>query len=256
LSTEVFKKLLQERSGIVLEPVKPYEFKQNGDVFGWTKSAANRWFLGLFVEHGRVKDMGDYKLKSALRELARIKVCDFRLTGNQGLVLGKIEEADKARVEKVLAKYNVFAADGLSGLRKNAIACVALNTCTLAFAEAERYLPSLVAKIEAVLAECDLTNDDILIRMTGCPNGCGRPFLGEIGLVGRALGKYNLYLGAGFSGERLNTLYKEMLDEEAILKELSVIIPQYAEERNNGEKFGDFVIRKGIVKAMPEVRVL
>lgn len=256
LGTEVFKQLLEERSGIKLETVRPYQFAQNGDVFGWLKAASNRWYLGLFVEHGRVKDVGDYKLKSALRELARIKVCDFRLTGNQGLVLGKIEEPDKARVEKVLAKYNVHLDDKLSGLRKNAIACVALNTCTLAFAEAERYLPTLVGKIEAILAEHDLTHEDILIRMTGCPNGCGRPFLGEIGLVGRSLGKYNLYLGAGFSGERLNTLYKEMLDEEAILKELSIIIPQYADERNAGERFGDFVIRKGIVKAKPQVKVI
>lgn len=255
LGTDVFKQLLQERSGITLEPTRPYQFTQNGDVFGWLKAANNRWFLGLFVEHGRVKDVGDYKLKTALRELARIKVCDFRLTGNQGLVLGKIEENDKAKVEQVLAKYNIWPNDQHSGLRKNAIACVALNTCTLAFAEAERYLPSLITKIESILAECDLTNDDILIRMTGCPNGCGRPFLGEIGLVGRALGRYNLYLGAGFAGERLNTLYKEMLDEDAILHELSVIIPQYALERQPNERFGDFVVRKNIVAAKPEVKI-
>lgn len=256
LGADTVRKLVEERCGVQFEPVRAYEFTQNGDVFGWQQAANKRWYLGLFVEHGRVKDVGGYKLKSALRELARIKVCDFRLTGNQGLVLGKIEEPDKARVEKVLEKYNVFPNNNLSGIRKHAIACVALNTCTLAFAEAERYLPTLVGKIESILAECDLTNDDILIRMTGCPNGCGRPFLGEIGLVGRALGKYNLYLGASFVGDRLNTLYKEMLDEEAILKELSVIIPQYAEEREAGEKFGDFVIRKGIVKAKPQVKVL
>lgn len=256
LGTDVFKQLLQERSGITLEPTRPYQFTQNGDVFGWLKGSNNRWFLGLFVEHGRVKDVGNYKLKTALRELARIKVCDFRLTGNQGLVLGKIEESDKAKVEQVLAKYNIWPNDQHSGLRKNAIACVALNTCTLAFAEAERYLPTLITKIESILAECDLTNDDILIRMTGCPNGCGRPFLGEIGLVGRAMGRYNLYLGAGFAGERLNTLYKEMLDEEAILHELSVIIPQYALERLPNERFGDFVVRKNIVTAKPEVKIL
>jgi sulfite reductase (NADPH) hemoprotein beta-component len=253
LGTDVFKKLVEERSGITFETARPYEFIQNGDVFGWTKTAGNKWFLGLFVEHGRVKDAGDYKLKSALRDLARIKVCDFRLTGNQGLVLGRIEEYDKPTVEKILEKYNVLNGENLSGIRKHAIACVALNTCTLAFAEAERYLPDLNTKIEAILKEYDLTNEDILIRMTGCPNGCGRPFLGEIGLVGRSLGKYNLYLGAGFTGDRLNALYKEMLDETEILKELSEIIPQYAEERKNGERFGDFVVRKGIVKAGQEV---
>ncbi|ASB48153.1 assimilatory sulfite reductase (NADPH) hemoprotein subunit [Alkalitalea saponilacus] len=256
LGTEVFKQLVEERSGITLQPAIEYEFKQNGDVFGWMKAENNKWYLGLFVEHGRVKDVGDYKLKSALRDLARIKVCDFRLTGNQGLVLGRIDEPDKAAVEKILKKYNVYHLDKLSGLRKHAIACVALNTCTLAFAEAERYLPKLNTKIEAILKEVDLTNEDILIRMTGCPNGCGRPFLGEIGLVGRSLGKYNLYLGAGFSGERLNTLYKEMLDEQAILAELSEIIPKYAEERNKGERFGDFVVRKGIVKSGQTIKTI
>jgi len=254
LGTEEFKQLLEQRSGIRLESTRAYQFTQNGDVFGWKQGLHQRWFLGLFVEHGRVKDVGSYRLKTALRELARIKVCDFRLTGNQGLVLGKIEEADKVKVEKILTQCGVWPHDGLSGLRKNAIACVALNTCTLAFAEAERYLPTLIGKIEQILSENDLTNDDILIRMTGCPNGCGRPFLGEIGLVGRALGRYNLYLGAGFSGERLNTLYKEMLDEEGILHELSELIPRYAEERTPGERFGDFVIRKGIVASKPEVK--
>ncbi len=254
LGTPVFKSLVEQRSGITLLPQKPYEFTQNGDVFGWLQAPGKKWFLGLFVEHGRIKDVGNYKLKTALQELARIKVCDFRLTGNQGLVLGRIDEPDKAVVEKILEKYNV-SYKNISGIRRNAIACVALNTCTLAFAEAERYLPDLNTKIEAILKEYDLTNEDILIRMTGCPNGCGRPFLGEIGLVGRSLGKYNLYLGAGFTGNRLNTLYREMLNEKEILQELSGIIAAYAEERKAGERFGDFTVRKGLVQAGQVVNV-
>ncbi len=186
--------------------------------------------------------------------MARIKVCDFRLTGNQGLVLGRIDEPDKAIVEKILEKYKVGLSN-ISGIRRNAIACVALNTCTLAFAEAERYLPDLNTKIEAILKEHDLTNEDILIRMTGCPNGCGRPFLGEIGLIGRSPGKYNMYLGAGFSGNRLNTLYREMLGEQEILQELSGIIAAFADERQSGERFGDFTVRKGLVKAGQAVNV-
>jgi len=254
LGTPVFKSLVEQRSGITLLPQKPYEFIQNGDVFGWVQASGKKWFLGLFVEHGRVKDVGSYKLKTALQELARIKVCDFRLTGNQGLVLGRIDEPDKAVVEKILEKYNV-SYKNISGIRRNAIACVALNTCTLAFAEAERYLPDLNTKIEAILKEYDLTDEDILIRMTGCPNGCGRPFLGEIGLVGRSPGKYNLYLGAGFTGNRLNTLYREMLNEQEILQELSGIIAAYAEERKAGERFGDFTVRKGLVQAGQLVNV-
>lgn len=254
LGTPVFKSLVEQRSGITLLPPKPYEFIQNGDVFGWVQAPGKKWFLGLFVEHGRVKDVGHYKLKTALQELARIKVCDFRLTGNQGLVLGRIDEPDKAVVEKILEKYNV-SYKNISGIRRNAIACVALNTCTLAFAEAERYLPDLNTKIEAILKEYDLTDEDILIRMTGCPNGCGRPFLGEIGLVGRSPGKYNLYLGAGFTGNRLNTLYREMLNEQEILQELSGIIAAYADERKAGERFGDFTVRKGLVQAGQVVNV-
>jgi len=251
-----FIEVLEQRSGIKLQPSKPYNFESNGDVFGWAQGPSKKWYLGLFVEHGRVKDVGDYKLKTALRDLARIKVCDFRLTGNQGLVLGRVDEADKDRVEKILLKYNVLPIDSISGLRKNAIACVALNTCTLAFAEAERYLPDLNTKIEAILKECGLEKDDILIRMTGCPNGCGRPFLGEIGLVGRSLGMYNLYLGANFTGSRLNTLHREMVNEQEILKELSVIIPRYAEARQPGERFGDFVVRDGMVKGGAEVQIV
>lgn len=255
LGTNVVKEIIEQRSGIRFEDVRPYEFTQNGDVLGWLKGSDGKWFLGLFVEHGRVRDTSKVQLKTALRDLARIKVCDFRLTGNQGLVLGRIEENLKPYVENILAKYNVSYGEGVSGIRKNAIACVALNTCSLAFAEAERYLPELNTKIESILKELDLTSEDILIRMTGCPNGCGRPFLGEIGLVGRAIGRYNLYLGAGFSGDRLNTLYKEMLDEEGILKELSVLLSRYANERQPGERFGDFTVRTGIVSPSQSVTV-
>lgn len=255
LGTNVVKEIIEQRSGIRFEDVRPYEFTQNGDVLGWLKGSDGKWFLGLFVEHGRVRDTSKVQLKTALRDLARIKVCDFRLTGNQGLVLGRIEENLKPHVENILAIYNVPYGEGVSGIRKNAIACVALNTCSLAFAEAERYLPELNTKIESILKELDLTSEDILIRMTGCPNGCGRPFLGEIGLVGRAIGRYNLYLGAGFSGDRLNTLYKEMLDEEGILKELSVLLSRYANERQPGERFGDFTVRTGIVSPSQSVTV-
>jgi len=177
-----------------------------------------------------------------------LKVSDFRLTGNQNLVLGRISEKDRARVIAILARYGILPQSRISGLRKNSIACVALNTCSLAFAESERYLPRLIDKIEMLLDKNKLSDEDIVIRMTGCPNGCGRPYLGEIGFVGRAPGLYNMYLGAGFAGNRLNKLYKENVNEDLILNELKGLLSHFARERMDKERFGDFVIRAGYVK--------
>ncbi len=251
-----FKKMVEEKIGFELEKAKPYTFKTNGDLFGWQKAKSGKWFLSLYIEHGRIQDTNDYKLKTGLRKIADLKKCDFRLTGNQGLVLGAIEDKDKKEIEKLLKEFQIWPTKPISAARKNALACVALNTCTLAFAEAERYLPSLMDKIEVLLEENNLTHDDILIRMTGCPNGCGRPFLGEIGFVGRSLGKYNMYLGAGFTGDRLNTLYKETLSETQILDELKELFFRYANEREKGERFGDFVGRVGIIQHQNPVKEL
>ena len=251
-----FLELLEQRLGFALETSKAYEFKSNGDVFGWKKAASGLWFLGLFIEHGRIQDTEKLKLKEALRAVAELKVCDFRLTGNQGLVLGNVSTQNKLKIQNILSRYTAGEAKGITGLRKHAIACVALNTCTMAFAEAERYLPSLITKLDVLLEKNGLSNDDILIRMTGCPNGCGRPFLGEIGLVGRAAGRYNLYLGAGFAGDRLNSLYKEMLDEGEILQVLEPLFEQYAKNRNKNESFGDFIVRNKIVEPAQEVSLV
>jgi len=253
LGASEFKGLLENRLGYNIEKAKPYKFDTNGDVFGWKKAKSGKWFLGLYVEHGRVKDTSEHQLKTGLRKIAELNICDFRLTGNQGLVLGAIKEEDKIQIESILKESKVWPNKNLSGARKHALACVALNTCTMAFAEAERYLPSLMDKIDVILADNKLTNDDILIRMTGCPNGCGRPFLGEIGFVGRSLGRYNMYLGAGFTGDRLNTLYKETLSEDEIIEELKVLLARYANEREKGEKFGDYVGRVGIIEHQKSV---
>ncbi len=253
LGVDKFKYLLENRLGYGFYPAKPFTFERNGDLFGWHQAQNGKWYVGLYIEHGRVKDEGDYLLKTGLRKIAELKKCDFRLTGNQGLVLGAIDDKDKLVIDQLLKQYDIWPRTKMSEARKNAIACVALNTCTMAFSEAERYLPKLMDKIDVILEENNLTEDEILIRMTGCPNGCGRPFLGEIGFVGRSMGRYNMYLGASFNGDRLNTLYKETLSEEEILDELKVLLKQYAEERENGERFGDFVGRKGIVELKPKV---
>lgn len=239
---------LNTRLGWEMESPRPYEFSTNGDRYGWIKGINDKWFYTLFVENGRVQDEGDYQLKKALREVAEILEGDFRLTGNQNLIIGNVEEGQKQTIEDILMKNGVLNHPKLSGIRKSAMACVALNTCSLAFAEAERYLPSLIDKLEVLMRDNGLENDEINIRMTGCPNNCARSSLGEIGFVGRAIGRYNMYLGASHNGDRLNMLYKEMVSEEDILKELEPIIRAYAQEREQSEHFGDFVIRKGIVE--------
>jgi sulfite reductase (NADPH) hemoprotein beta-component len=241
-----FKAELHKYLGYELQEARPFRFTRNGDRLGWKQGGDGKWSLSLFVEGGRVRDAGDFRLKSALREIAESFDGQFILTGNQNLILANTSAEGKRRVNELLKKYQV-SSDQLSGLRQNSIACVALNTCGLAFAEAERYLPSLITKIEEILQEYDLFNEEIIIRMTGCPNGCGRPYLAEIGLIGKSEGHYNLYLGGNFNGTRLNTLYKETLTENEILDELRPIIADYAHNRQEGERFGDFVIRKAYV---------
>ena len=247
LGLEQFVDLLQQKLGHKLAPAQPYKFVRNGDRYGWKKGESGNWSYTLFVEGGRVKDKEGYLLKTALREIATFHDGQLILTGNQNLILANASPIVKRKIDYVLNKYKVKN-DQLSGLRKNSIACVALNTCGLAFAEAERYLPDLIGKIEALLDKYHLLKEEIVIRMTGCPNGCGRPYLAEIGLIGKSPGHYNLYLGGNFIGQRLNTLFKETLPEEEILKALEPIIADYAENRKKDEHFGDFVIRREYVQ--------
>lgn len=243
---------LHTRLGWKLDPGKPYEFTTNGDAYGWTQGVNGTWSCGLFIEGGRVRDTEAAQLKTGLREIAAIHKGDFRLTGNQNVIIANVSKTNKPKISKLLEKYGIIKGLKASGLRLNSMACVALGTCGLANAESERYLPILVTKIEAVLSELGLTEDAITIRMTGCPNGCSRPYLAEIAFIGKGPGSYNMYLGGGFHGQRLNNLYKESLSEDEILEELTPLLKAYASERSEGEHFGDFVIRKGIVKEIKQ----
>ena len=247
LGIERFKNELNNRITTALEPAKPFEFKNNGDQYGWTKGIDEKWYYTLFIENGRVKNKKGFELKRALKEVALIHKGDFRLTGNQNLIIGNIAAEHKDDIEQILIKYGVLNGSQTTSLRLNSMACVALNTCGLAFAESERYLPSLIDKLDVIIRENGLEKEPINIRMTGCPNGCARSALGEIGFVGRAIGQYNLYLGASRNGDRLNTLYKEMLSEAEILEELEPILISYATEKFPGETFGDYVHRKNII---------
>lgn len=244
---EWFKGQVEERLGRKLQPPRPYKFTTNGDIYGWTQNAKGNWNYTMFISSGRVKDTPSIQYKTGLAEIAKVLTGEFRLTPNQHLMIADISPQQKSQISLMLQKYGIENGN-LSGLRKHSMACVALPTCALAMAESERYLPDLITKMETLLEESGLRDDAITIRMTGCPNGCARPQIAEIGFVGKAPGAYNMYLGGGFSGERLSKLFKEAIGEEEILKELAPIIKRYALERKQGEHFGDFVIRAGYVK--------
>jgi len=252
MGVDKFKNELQARLGYNLQEPRPYEFTSNGDVYGWEKGTGDNWNLTLFIEGGRVKNSETMTLKSAIKKIAETHTGDFRLTGNQNLIITNIPDSNKLKVSKILSENNVWPNKTYTGLRLNSLACVALNTCSLAFAEAERYLPSLIDKLDKIVISNKIEKEPIVIRMTGCPNGCTRPYLGEIGFVGKSPGRYNMYLGAGFSGDRLNKLYKENVSEPEILQILTPIFEDYAKNREIKERFGNFVIRKGYVKATTE----
>ncbi|WP_394120426.1 assimilatory sulfite reductase (NADPH) hemoprotein subunit [Planococcus donghaensis] len=237
---------LNTRLGWEIEEERPFQFDRNGDRYGWIESDG-KWHLTLFIENGRVKDFDGYPLMTGLREIAHVHTGEFRLTANQNLIISNVTATNKEKIDALVEKYGLTDGKENSALRQNSMACVALPTCGLAMAEAERYLPVLISKIEDTLDEAGLRDEEIIIRMSGCPNSCSRPALGEIGFIGKAPGKYNMYLGAGFAGDRLNKMYRENIGEEEILATLKPIFFQFAKEREENEHFGDFVIRAGYV---------
>jgi sulfite reductase (NADPH) hemoprotein beta-component len=249
LGLETVKEELENRLGWSLGEAKPYHFDDNGDRYGWVKGVQGKWHYTLFIQNGRVADSDDYKLKTALREIAKVHKGEFRLTANQNVIIADVSSQKKKKINELIEQFGLTDGSHYSALRRSSMACVALPTCGLAMAEAERYLPKLIDKIDDILDETGLRDKEITIRMTGCPNGCARPGLGEIAFMGKAVGKYNMYLGAAFDGSRLNKMYRENIGEEEILSELRVILSRYAKEREQEEHFGDFVIRAGIVQA-------
>ncbi|MDA3921750.1 MAG: assimilatory sulfite reductase (NADPH) hemoprotein subunit [Salinisphaera sp.] len=256
LGIDRIHELLAERDDIRLAPARDYHFDRNGDPVGWHQDDSGRWHLTLFVENGRVADFDSgYKLMTGMRELAKVHRGEFRLTCNHNIIVADIASDDRAAIEEVVAHYALDDGSRSSTIRQAAMACVAFPTCGLAMAESERYMPKLIDKIEALVTDAGLTDEPIVIRMTGCPNGCARPFLGEIAFVGKAPGKYNMYLGAAFDGSRLNKLYRETIGEDEILAELGPMFERFAAEKYDGEHFGDFVIRAGIIAETTEGRL-
>jgi len=241
---EWFKEELNKRLGWNLEPTKDFYFESTTDRYGWNEDSDGHWTYGLFVEGGRLRG----EAKKAVRLIAEKIGCEFRLTANQNLVIARVSPESKVEIDKIFQEYEVTDSLSLSALRLNSIACTALPTCSLALAESERYLPTLIDELDGIIRKLGLRDESIAIRSTGCPNGCGRPYIGEIGLVGKAPGKYNLYLGAGLDGMRLNKLYRPAIPHEEIISELRPVLEDFAKNRLENERFGDFCIRKEYVK--------
>ena len=240
---------LNEYLGYKLEPARDFKFEDNGDRYGWVEDANGNSHLTLFIAGGRVLDTPSYPMRTGLREIAKVHDGDFRLTANQNLIIANISPAKRPEIERLLEQYGIKDSHLESALRLNSLTCVALPTCGLALAEAERFMPELLTELEESLEENGLRHDAITIRMTGCPNGCARPFISEIGFVGRGPDRYNLYLGGGHAGQRLSKLYREDILSSQIRPLLAPIFSHYAKQRNDGEHFGDFCIREGYVAA-------
>ncbi len=245
---DAFRAEIGKRAGKPLEKAKPFQFISTGDRYGWTEGENGKHHLTLFVQNGRLSDFADGpQLLTGMRRIAETHEGEIRITPNQNLIIANVAAGKRAEIETLVAEHRMQGE--YTGLRRNSMACVALPTCGLALAESERYLPDLINALDERLAAYGLASDDIVIRMTGCPNGCARPYLAEIGLVGKGPGRYNLYLGAAFDGTRMNKLYAEDLDHAGMVGALDPVFAAYAAQRKKGERFGDFAIRAGFVAA-------
>lgn len=251
VGSDVFKAEVERRAGVTFQDSRPYEFTSRGDRFGWVEGIDGKQHLTLYILNGRILDYPGRPLKTGLRKIAEIHQGDFRITANQNLVIAGVPSEQKDEIERIAREHGLID-DGTSPQKLNSMACVSLPTCPLAMAEAERYLPTLIEKVEGLLEKHGVAQEHLILRVVGCPNGCGRAMLAEAGLVGKGPGKYNLYLGGNRVGTRIPKLYRENIGEEVILNELDSLIARWATERNDDEGFGDFVIRQGVVR---EVKV-
>jgi sulfite reductase (NADPH) hemoprotein beta-component len=235
---------VNRRAGITLQPARAFQFTSMSDLYGWHRQVDGRWFLGLFVETGRIKDAGKHRMKTALREVAeRFREVEFRLTANQNVIVANVEEAERSAIQALLHSHGVKTEQQARPLHAVAMACPALPTCGLALAESERMLPGLVDRIEKLCSEVGLHGEEIIIRSTGCPNGCARPYMAELGFVGKAPGRYQVWVGGNAAGTRLNRVWKDLLKETDLETELRPVLTRFAQERNRGERFGDWCDR-------------
>jgi sulfite reductase (NADPH) hemoprotein beta-component len=243
---------VEKRAGLKLEPARPFQFTKQGDLLGWHRQTNGNYFLGLFVENGRIKDAGAYRLKAGLRKAIDQFKPEVRLTASQNLLLVDVPPEQRDPISAILAEHGVSVENPFSRTRLASMACPALPTCGLSLAESERALPGILTRIENLLAELGLKEEEIVIRMTGCPNGCARPFMAEIGFVGKAPNKYQLYLGGNEGSTRLNRVYKDTVKSDEIEAELRPLLTRFVAERTPRERFGDFCHRVILQESAPQ----
>lgn len=240
-----FKQKVEEYYGAALPPPRPMQVFDFNDGMGWHAQGDGRWFYGLNVENGRIKDEGTFLLKSALRAIGEELAPPLRLTPHQGILFCDIEDSDRPRLEELLHSHGVPLTEEISQARRWSIACPALPTCGLAITESERLLPSLISQLEVELDKLELSDEVFTTRMTGCPNGCARPYNSDIGLVGKTAGKYTIFLGGRRLGDRLNFIYKDLVPEAEVVPVLARVFGYFKRSRTTGETFGDFCHRVG-----------
>lgn len=247
VGVDTFKQEVEKRADVTFAPSKPYAFTTRGDRFGWVEGIDGKHHLTLFIENGRIIDSSDKPLKTGMLKIAKVHQGDFRLTANQNLIIAGVPSHQKSTIEAIAIEHGLLQAD-TSKQRQDSMACVSLPTCPLAMAEAERYLPSAVTQIEGMLAKHKVADKSIIYRITGCPNGCGRAMLAEVGLVGKGPNKYNLHLGGDREGTRIPRMYRENITDTEIMSILDDLIGQWSSNQQENESFGDYVVRAGIVK--------
>jgi sulfite reductase (NADPH) hemoprotein beta-component len=238
-----FRAELERRLGWKLPPARPFQFERQGDVFGWQRQRDGNYFLGLYVEAGRIKDTDTIRLKTALQKIVGQFKLETRLTPSQNLVLVNIRDADRGAITGLLAEHGVNVDKQGTTISRVSMACPALPTCGLALAESERALPGMLAKVGQLLAEVGLPEEEIIIRMTGCPNGCVRPAMAELSFVGRGPGRYQINFGGNVASTRLNRPYRDSVKAEEIVNELRPVFARFVKERAPAERFGDFCQR-------------
>lgn len=245
LGLGAFKAKVEEYYGGQLADPEPDDVHGFDDHMGWHAQGADRWYYGLNVENGRIKDDETLQLKSAIREICRALQPGIRLTSHQSILFTEVAESDRSRLEEILRRHRVPLTEQVSTVRRWSMACVAWPTCGLSITESERALPGIIDQMEIALARFGMSSEAFTVRMTGCPNGCARPYNCDIGLVGKAKGKYTVLVGGRLLGNRLNFIFKDLILEEDVVPTLVPLFAYFKQDRLNGESFGDFCFRKG-----------